>query len=502
MSIAAASGESCKHGASFLAFKGHPHKRRVILLLIWTLAILWVRPWVGDLRSDSLRYACIAKDMVEHNHWFAPMLDGEPYLNKPPLYFWFVAASFKLFGISTYASKIPSLLFGTTCVLFFYWVVYRLFEDHDIAFFSALALLTTRWIYRNFATNRPESLFLCSVLLGVYALILLKEHNAKGPYLMGLSFALGFLTKAAFGILFPCVAVLYSLATMRLFRWLRWSHFSYGCLLGLILTAPWFVYYESTNPGSFAYLIGPQTVQRITEGADVNKDPYMYLKEFAIYYHPHLVFFALGFGALLKRLKRETYFFIFLALLGLFIPLQLATGKSERYLTVITPFLSIVTALGILKYEKVKCIADKVAAFGIIPLLIFFWVTPVSVHSEKFPVLHLAVRVSTGDQADYKDLLAPLRLRKDQADTKGRYVEWSIPGADREYRRANYLYLPASFERWGDDAMSSWVRDGGPPILLLTSTRSVPLLPQSGVTWHQISSDKNHSILVGVTNRL
>jgi hypothetical protein len=330
----------------------------------------------------------------------------------------------------------------------------------------------------------------------------MKEHNAKGPYLMGLSVALGFLTKAAFGILFPFVAVLYSLATKRLFAWLRWSHFIYGCLLGIIITAPWFVYYETTYPGSLAYLIGPQTVHRITGGADVNKDPYMYLKEFAIYYHPYLVFFALGFGALIKRLKQETALFIFLALLGLFIPLQLATGKSERYLTVITPFLSIVTSLGIIKYEKVKCIAYKVTAFGIIPLLIFFWVVPFSVHSEKFPVLHLAEMLSTEDRVDYKDPLALLGLRKDQADMKGRYIEWSIPGVDREYRLANYLYLPARFERWSDDAMSSWVRDGGPPILLLTSTRSVPLLPQSGVIWHQINSDKSHTLLVGVTNRL
>lgn len=502
MGIAATSEASCRHGASLLAFKEHPHKWRIILLLIWTLAILWVRPWTGDLRSDPLRYACIAKDMVENNHWFSPMLDGEPYLNKPPLYFWFVAASFKLFGVSTYAAKIPSLLFATICVLFFYWVAFRLFRDHDLAFFSALALLTTRWIYRNFATNRPESLFLFSLLLGVYALILMKEHDAKGPYLMGLSFALGFLTKAAFGILFPSVAFLYSIATKRLLTWLRWPHFSYGCALGVIMTAPWFVYYETTNPGSFAHLVGPQTVQRITEGADVNKDPYMYAKEFAIYYHPYLVFFALGFGALMKRLKQETYFFIFLSLLCLFIPLQLATGKSDRYLTVITPFLSIVTALGILKYEKVKRVANKVAAFGIIPLLIFFWVLPFSVHSEKFSVLHFAERLSAEPQVDYKDLLAPLGFRRDKADTKVRYVEWAIPGVDRDYRLANYLYLPARFERWSAETMSSWVRDGGPPILLLTSTKSVPLLPQSGVKWLEINSDKSHALLVGVTNRL
>jgi len=478
------------------------HKQRIFLLLLWTLGILWVRAWMGDLYSDPLTYACIAKDMAENNHWFSPMLEGQPYLNKPPFYFWFVAVSFKLFGISFYASKIPSLLFATVDVLFFYWIVYRLFDDYDMAFFAAFVLVTSRWIVRNFASNRPESLFLFSVLLGLYAFILMKENDTKGPYLFGASFAVGFLSKISFAILFPTVVVLYALTTKRLFKWLRWSHFYYGCILGIMLIVPWFVYYEAENPGYIAHLISKQTIQRISEGADVNKDPFMYLKEIVLYYHPYLIFFILGIGILLKKLKQETFYFIFLALIGLFIPLQLSTGKSDRYLTVITPFLSIVTALGILRYDKIKQIAKKITTYGVVPLFIFFWIVPVTVNPNKFSVLHLAEQLSKEDNIHYKDPLYIFKSRTNRFNKKGRFVEWTPYRDGQEYRLTYYFYLSETFEHWENEKLSAWIRDGGKPIILLTATKHVQELPQSGVRWVEIDADKSHTLLVGMINRL
>jgi 4-amino-4-deoxy-L-arabinose transferase-like glycosyltransferase len=478
------------------------HKQRIFLLLLWTLGILWLRPWTGDLRSDPLTYACIAKDMVENNHWFSPMLEGQPYFNKPPFYFWFVAVSFKLFGISFYASQIPSLLFATVDVLFFYWIVYRLFEDYDLAFFSAFALVTTRWIVRNFTSNRPESLFLLSVLLGLYAFILMKEHNTKGPYLLGLSFAVGFLSKIFFAFFIPVFVLVFALDSKRLFAWLRWSHFYYGCLLGIILTVPFFLYYEAENPGYIAHLIGKQTVQRITEGADVNKDPFMYLKEIVRYYHPYLLFFILGIGILWKKPKQETYYPIFLALIALFIPLQLSTGKSDRYLTVITPFLSMVTALGIVRYAKVKQFAKKITTYGVIPFFIFFWIVPVTVNPKKFSVLHLAEQLSKEGHIQYQDPLYIFKSQTTRPNKKIRFVEWTPVQAGQEYRLTYYFYLSDTFEHWENEKLSAWIHDGGEPVMLLTATKHVQELPLRGVQWVEIDSDKSHTLFIGVTNRL
>jgi 4-amino-4-deoxy-L-arabinose transferase-like glycosyltransferase len=43
--------------------------------------------------SNEARYMLLARDILEHGHWLVPDLRGEPYLNKPQLYFWAVAAA-------------------------------------------------------------------------------------------------------------------------------------------------------------------------------------------------------------------------------------------------------------------------------------------------------------------------------------------------------------------------------------------------------------------------
>jgi len=38
--------------------------------------------------------------MQETGDWIAPRLYGKPWFEKPPLYYWSAALSFKLFGVS------------------------------------------------------------------------------------------------------------------------------------------------------------------------------------------------------------------------------------------------------------------------------------------------------------------------------------------------------------------------------------------------------------------
>ncbi len=67
--------------------KDSSHRQRLLLLGLWVLLIIWLRPWSGDLRSDPLTYASIAKDMAQNNNWLSPMLDGKPYFHDSAIWF-------------------------------------------------------------------------------------------------------------------------------------------------------------------------------------------------------------------------------------------------------------------------------------------------------------------------------------------------------------------------------------------------------------------------------
>ena len=55
---------------------------------------------IGFVGPDEPRYAWIARDMAESGDWITPRLYGQPWFEKPPLYYWGAAVSFKLFGVT------------------------------------------------------------------------------------------------------------------------------------------------------------------------------------------------------------------------------------------------------------------------------------------------------------------------------------------------------------------------------------------------------------------
>jgi len=60
--------------------------------------------------SDEVRYALLAQDILHHGRWFVPELRGQPYLNKPQLYFWGIAlVSLPVGRVTELSAAIPSV---------------------------------------------------------------------------------------------------------------------------------------------------------------------------------------------------------------------------------------------------------------------------------------------------------------------------------------------------------------------------------------------------------
>ncbi len=60
--------------------------------------------------STELRVAGIAAAMDKTGEMIVPMLNGDPFLEKPPLYFWIGSTIFKLLGENSYAARLPSAI--------------------------------------------------------------------------------------------------------------------------------------------------------------------------------------------------------------------------------------------------------------------------------------------------------------------------------------------------------------------------------------------------------
>ena len=73
-------------------------------------------PWP----ADEPRFALIARDMVASGNWLFPKVGGDLYADKPPLFFWLIAACYLLTGSLRVSFLLPSLLAGIGTVLLVY----------------------------------------------------------------------------------------------------------------------------------------------------------------------------------------------------------------------------------------------------------------------------------------------------------------------------------------------------------------------------------------------
>ena len=99
-----------------------PQGRAAVVLL---LAMLYVLPLVAPfplLDPDEGLHAAITQEMLARGDWVLPRFLGEPFLDKPILFFWAQAASFRAFGEHEAAARLPGLVFGALGALSTGWL--------------------------------------------------------------------------------------------------------------------------------------------------------------------------------------------------------------------------------------------------------------------------------------------------------------------------------------------------------------------------------------------
>ncbi len=74
----------------------------------------------GLVGADEPRYAQVAREMLTRHDWVTPSLNGQPWLEKPVLYYWGAILSYKAFGVSDWVARVPSALLATLMVLGIY----------------------------------------------------------------------------------------------------------------------------------------------------------------------------------------------------------------------------------------------------------------------------------------------------------------------------------------------------------------------------------------------
>ncbi|EHM10625.1 PMT family glycosyltransferase, 4-amino-4-deoxy-L-arabinose transferase [Thermanaerovibrio velox DSM 12556] len=226
-------------------FRTHRAALAVLIASLCLIYFLGLGGW-GLIEPDEGRYSEIPREMLASGDWVTPRLNGVKYFEKPVMYYWMAASSFKLFGESEFTARIPCAASALTGAL----ATYAMGAPYgpSAAFLGAFITGT------GFLWFALSQITLTDMALGAFMtlsiLCIFKGLTGSRPLLwLGYAFmGLSVLTKGLIGIVLPGgIFLIWILLTRR--TWLLLKGISpVGILAFLGVTAPWFYKVIKANP--------------------------------------------------------------------------------------------------------------------------------------------------------------------------------------------------------------------------------------------------------------
>ena len=170
---------------------------------------------------DEPTGAAVGRAMLDSGDLIVPRLNGEPFLEKPPLYWWVQVAALRAFGITDAVARVPSALFSALTLMVAYAIGRRLGGPRQ-GMLALVVLGTTVVFVQNLGRVVVDPALTFFVALAHLGFAVLAEprsvSEARGwaRLLIAVAIALGFLSKGVVAIgLGAGPPVLYLLATRR-----------------------------------------------------------------------------------------------------------------------------------------------------------------------------------------------------------------------------------------------------------------------------------------------
>jgi 4-amino-4-deoxy-L-arabinose transferase-like glycosyltransferase len=229
----------------------------------------------GLIGADEPRYAQVAREMLERRDWITPVLGGQAWLEKPPLYYWQAMLTYKIFGVSDWAARLPSAIDATLLVLAVYFFLRRFRPGFELD--GALIVASSAGIIgysRAASTDMPLAAAFTIGMLGWWA------WRASGNRLYLLAFysgvALGTLAKGPVAAFLAAAVIIAYAGTARDLRLAVKTLWLPGILLFCAIALPWYFLVQMRNPQFLREFIVEQNLGRFSQNLYHHVQPFWY----------------------------------------------------------------------------------------------------------------------------------------------------------------------------------------------------------------------------------
>jgi 4-amino-4-deoxy-L-arabinose transferase-like glycosyltransferase len=254
---------------------------------------------IGLVGPDEPRYAWIARAMATTGDWVTPRLYGQPWFEKPVLYYWLAGAGFLLHLPAEWAARLPSAIAALVAAVTIGWLGWKHYgavaEPLASPWFIAPLIFSTSVAAIGFARAAgPDMLFSATLTLAMAsAAAVLRRRGALrsaesatlrsgagSDYLalglFGAWLGLAVLAKGPAGIVLAGGAIgIWTLATKRWRDALRLAH---PIAIAAFCTAalPWYVLCAARNPDFIHIFIFQHNFERYLTPLFQHRQPFWY----------------------------------------------------------------------------------------------------------------------------------------------------------------------------------------------------------------------------------
>src|ERR1017187_3980909 len=229
----------------------------------------------GLLGADEPRYAQVAREMLERSDWVTPTLQGKPWLEKPVLYYWEAMVSFRAFGITDRAARLPAAFDAALLVaaVYFFLARFRPSSEFDGALITASSVGVIGFAHAA-GTDMPLAAALSIALLAWYAWYESGRHSFLAAFYIFL--ALGTLAKGPVAPALSAVIIFLFVAVRRDWHAILPTLWIPGIILYLAAMLPWYIAVQLRNSEFFRVFILEHNFARFSQDVYHHRQPFWF----------------------------------------------------------------------------------------------------------------------------------------------------------------------------------------------------------------------------------
>jgi 4-amino-4-deoxy-L-arabinose transferase-like glycosyltransferase len=320
-----------------------------LLLVVSLVSLFYQLGTAGFFEPDEGRNAEKAREVLVLGDWVTPHENFFPVLDKPMFFYWLIAISYKVFGLSEWAARLPSALaaFGCFALVYsfarFHWGAWEALWSGLILISGIEFFILSRVVIFDMSLTFCITLVLYSFYQAAHA----EERTRRRIYciLMYGALAGGTLIKGLVALLISGSVIFFYLLLTRQWSMLRAIYLAPGALLVLAIIAPWYLLTEARNAGFLRYYIWDEHFGRFATDSFGRKQPwFFFLGVLVVGFSP----WSTLLPSVVKRLwsgslDDKKIFLVLWSVLPL-IFFSISSSKLPHYILPIFPALSILTA--------------------------------------------------------------------------------------------------------------------------------------------------------------